>query len=189
MRKFLYLLAAMTLTLSGCSSSSGGDGGPQAGAATCTNDAQKQFVLDAMRDVYFWYTALPANVDLSQFATPEEFLTALISFSPINPLTNEPIDRFSFINSAEADAQFFGEGKFEGFGFSFRFEAADDLRFTRVFSGSPADLVGGFARGQRIIALDGRSIADIQANEGVGVVFGQSPLESQSAASTTSTSR
>lgn len=177
MRKFLYLLAAMTLTLSGCSSSSGGDGGPQAGTAACTNDAQKQFVLDAMRDVYFWYTALPANVDLSQFATPEELLTALISFSPINPLTNEPIDRFSFINSAEADAQFFGEGKFEGFGFSFRFEAADDLRFTRVFSGSPADLVGGFARGQRIIALDGRSIADIQANEGVGVVFGQSPLE------------
>ena len=177
MRKFLYLLAAMTLTLSGCSSSSGGDGGPQAGTATCTNDAQKQFVLDAMRDVYFWYTALPANVDLSQFATPEELLTALISFSPINPLTNEPIDRFSFINSAEADAQFFGEGKFEGFGFSFRFEAADDLRFTRVFSGSPADLVGGFARGQRIIALDGRSIADIQTNEGVGVVFGQSPLE------------
>lgn len=177
MRKFLYLLAAMTLTLSGCSSSSGGDGGPQAGTAACTNDAQKQFVLDAMRDVYFWYTALPANVDLSQFATPEELLTALISFSPINPLTDEPIDRFSFINSAEADAQFFGEGKFEGFGFSFRFEAADDVRFTRVFSGSPADLVGGFARGQRIIALDGRSIADIQANEGVGVVFGQSPLE------------
>lgn len=177
MRKFLYLLAAMTLTLSGCSSSSGGDGGPQAGTAACTNDAQKQFVLDAMRDVYFWYTALPANVDLSQFATPEELLTALISFSPVNPLTDEPIDRFSFINSAEADAQFFGEGKFEGFGFSFRFEAADDVRFTRVFSGSPADLVGGFARGQRIIALDGRSIADIQTNEGVGVVFGQSPLE------------
>lgn len=177
MRKFLYLLAAMTLTLSGCSSSSGGDGGPQAGTAACTNDAQKQFVLDAMRDIYFWYTALPANVDLSQFATPEELLTALISFSPINPLTDEPIDRFSFINSAEADAQFFGEGKFEGFGFSFRFEAADDVRFTRVFSGSPADLVGGFARGQRIIALDRRSIADIQANEGVGVVFGQSPLE------------
>lgn len=177
MRKFLYLLAAMTLTLSGCSSSSGGDGGPQAGTAACTNDAQKQFVLDAMRDVYFWYTALPANVDLSQFATPEELLASLISFSPINPLTDEPIDRFSFINSAEADAQFFGEGKFEGFGFSFRFEAADDVRFTRVFSGSPADLVGGFARGQRIIALDGRSIADIQTNEGVGVVFGQSPLE------------
>ena len=176
MRKFLYLLAAMTLTLSGCSSSGSGDGGPQVGSAACTNDAQKQFVLDAMLDVYFWYTALPANVDLSQFAAPEELLAFLISFSPINPLTGQPIDRFSFINSAEADAQFFGEGKFEGFGFSSRFEAADDLRFTRVFIGSPADLAG-FSRGQEIIALDGRSIADIQANEGLGVVFGQSPLE------------
>ncbi len=176
MRKFLYRLAAMTLTLAGCSASGSGDGGPLAGTTACTNDAQKQFVLDAMRDVYFWYTSLPANVDLSQFAAPEELLAFLISFSPINPLTDQPIDRFSFINSAEADAQFFGEGKFEGFGFSSRFEAADDLRFTRVFSGSPADLAG-FSRGQRIIALDGRSIADIQANEGVGVVFGQSPLE------------
>ncbi|MEE8345190.1 MAG: S41 family peptidase [Woeseiaceae bacterium] len=172
MRKFLYLLAAMTLTLSGCSSSSGGEGAP----VVCTNDAQKQFVLDTMLDVYFWYTALPANVDLSQFATPEELLASLISFSPINPLTDEPIDRFSFINSAEADAQFFGEGKFEGFGFSFRFEAADDLRFTRVFTSSPA-AQAGFERGHRILELNDRTIAEIQANEGVGVVFGQSPLK------------
>ena len=176
MRKMLYMLAAMTLTLSGCSSSGSGDGGPQVGTGACTNDAQKQFVLDAMRDVYFWYTALPANVDLSQFATPEDLLAFLISFSPIDPSTNQPIDRFSFINSAEADSQFFGEGKFEGFGFSSRFEAADDLRFTRVFSGSPA-AQAGFARGQRILELDGRTIAEIEANEGVGVVFGQTPLE------------
>ncbi len=35
----------------------------------------------------------------------------------------------------------------------------------------------GFQRGQRILELDGRTIAEIEANEGVGVVFGQSPLE------------
>ena len=168
MRKFLYLLAAMTLTLSGCSSSSGGDGGPQVGTPACTNDAQKQFVLDAMLDVYFWYTLLPTNVDLSQHASPEALLDFLISF--------QPIDRFSFINSAEADAQFFGEGKFEGFGFSSRFEAADDLRFTRVFTSSPA-AQAGFERGHRILELADRTIAEIQANEGVGVVFGQSPLK------------
>ena len=132
------------------------------------NEAQKQFVLDAMRDVYFWYTLLPANVDLSQHASPEALLAFLISF--------QPIDRFSFITSAEADSQFFGEGKFEGFGFSYRFEAADDIRFTRVFSLSPA-AQAGFARGQRILELDGRTIAEIEANEGVNAVFGQSPLE------------
>ncbi len=120
-----------------------------------------------MLDVYFWYTLLPANVDLSQHASPEALLAFLILF--------QPIDRFSFITSAEADSQFFGEGKFEGFGFSSRFEAADDLRFTRVFSLSPA-AQAGFARGQRILELDGRTIAEIEANEGVGVVFGRSPL-------------
>ena len=168
MRKILYMLIAMALTVAACSSSGSGGGGPQVGTAACENDAQKQFVLDAMRDIYFWYDVLPANVDLSQHASPEALLAFLISF--------QPLDDFSFITTAEADAQFFGEGKFEGFGFSSRYEAADDLRFTRVFSGSPA-AQAGFARGQQILELDGRTIAEIDANEGVGVVFGLSPLE------------
>jgi hypothetical protein len=167
MRKTLYMLAAMSMTLTACGSSGGGDGGPQVGTAACTNDAQKQFVYDAMLDVYFWYDLLPTNLDLSQFASPEALLADLI--------TAQPLDDFSFITSAEADAQFFGEGQFEGFGFSSRFEAADDLRFTRVFSDSPA-AQAGFARGQRILELDGRTIAEIEANEGLSVVFGQSPL-------------
>lgn len=168
MRKILYLLAVMTLTLSACSGSGSGGGGPVAGTAACTNDAQKQFVLDAMRDVYFWYELLPANVDLTQYASPEELLAYLISF--------QPLDSFSFITSESADSQFFGEGKFEGFGFSSRFEAADDLRFTRVFALSPA-AQAGFARGQRILELNGRTIAEIQANEGINAVFDLSPLE------------
>jgi C-terminal processing protease CtpA/Prc len=168
MRKFLYMLVAATLTFAGCSSSDGGGAGPQVGTPACENDAQKQFVLDVMRDIYFWYDLLPANVDLSQYASPEELLAFLITF--------QPLDNFSFITTAEADAQFFDEGQFEGFGFSTRFEAADDLRFTRVFSGSPAAMAG-FQRGQRILELDGRTIAEIEANEGVGVVFDQSPLE------------
>ena len=169
MCKTLYMFLAMTLTLSGCSSSGGdGAGGPQVGTPACTDDAQKQFVLDAMRDIYFWYDLLPASVDLSQYASPEELLAFLISF--------QPLDDFSFITTAAADAQFFGEGQYEGFGFSTRLEAADDLRFTRVFVSSPANQAG-FQRGQRILELDGRTIAEIEANEGLSVVFDQSPLE------------
>lgn len=168
MRKILYLLLAVSLTLAGCSGSDSSLAGPQVGAPGCTIDGQKQFVLDVMRDIYFWYDLLPANVDLSLYASPEALLAFLTSF--------QPIDDFSFINSAEADAQFFAEGQFEGFGFSSRFEAADDLRFTRIFSGSPADQAG-FQRGQRILELDGRTIAEIEVNEGVNVVFDQSPLQ------------
>ena len=172
MHKFLIVLTALIVT---ACSSSGGDGPPQIGDAACTNTGQKEFVLAAMRDWYLWNDRLPANVNIDAYATPEDLLAYLMTFSPDDG-SGEPIDIFSFINSAAADAQFFGEGKFEGFGFSSRFLAADDLRLTRVFSGSPA-AIGGLARGQRILELNGRTIAEIQAAEGIGAVFDTTPLD------------
>lgn len=151
--------------LAGCSTD---EGGTIVGDVACTNTGQKQFVLDAMRDVYLWYDLLPADVDIDDHTSPEALLAYLISF--------QPLDDFSFINTAAADSAFFGEGQFEGFGFSSQFVAADDLRFTRVFSDSPAN-AAGFERGQRIVELGGRTIAEIEAAEGVAAVFDQSPLE------------
>ena len=164
--KMKTMLLAALLTISGCSAS--GDDGTIVGDVSCSVTGQKQYVLDAMRDVYLWYDLLPASVDIDDYATPEELLAYLITF--------QPLDDFSFINTAAADSAFFGAGQFEGFGFSSRYVVAGDLRLTRVFSDSPANLAG-FERGQRIVALDGRTIAEIDANEGVGVVFDQSPLE------------
>ena len=137
MRKFLPTIAA--LLVAACSSGDGGSGGVP--VSSCSNDGQKQFVLDAMRAWYFWEDRLPANVDLGQFATPDDVLDYLASFSPDDG-SGQPVDRFSFINSAEADQQFFGEGRFEGFGFSSRYVASDDLRLTRVFVDSPANRAG-----------------------------------------------
>lgn len=167
MRNFLMLLLITILSACG---SSGGD-------TTCTNTSQKQFVLDNMRTWYFWNDLLPDQVDISQFASPEDLLLHLTTFSPDDGNGN-PIDRFSFINSAVADAQFFGEGKFEGFGFSSKFVDVDatDLRLTRVFTDSPA-FRAGLARGQRILELNGRTIVEINAAEGLGAVFGTTPLE------------
>jgi len=141
---------------------------PQVGTDACSIDGQKQFVLDAMRDVYYWNDLLPESVDLNAHATAEDLLEFLISF--------QPLDDFSYIDLAASDAQFFGEGQYEGFGFSSRFEAADDLRFLRVFASSPA-ATAGFQRGQRISMINGRTIADIEANEGVGALFALPTLE------------
>lgn len=174
MRTITSLLLITALAVTGCSSSDSAP--PQVGDPACTNDGQKQFVLDAMRDIYFWNTSLPATVDLSAHASPEALLEFLKSSSPVSSVTNNPVDRFSFINSAAADSAFFGEGKFEGFGFGSRFEAADDFRFTHVISGSPAEQAG-IERGHRVLMLDGRTIADIEANEGVGAMFDMDPLQ------------
>jgi len=171
MRALLCLSIIALLT--GCGSS--GSASAPSGDTQCSNDAQKQFVLDAMRTWYLWNDRIPAQVDINGYATPDDLLAFLMTFSPDDG-SGQPIDRFSFINSAAADQQFFGEGRFEGFGFSSRFLAADDLRLSRVFAGSPADM-GGLERGQRIVALNGRTIVEIQAAEGVSAVFGTSPLE------------
>ena len=131
-----------------------------------------------MFDWYYWNDLLPNTVAVGDYATPEDLLAFLTTFSPDDE-NGQPIDAvrgFSYIGSAEADAQFFGEGKFEGFGFSRRHLTADDIRLTRVFSGSPADL-GGLARGQRILELNGRTIAEIEAAEGLDAVFDTTPID------------
>lgn len=170
MRKLLVLLVAVFV--GACTSDDGGGNVP---ISSCSNDGQKQFIVDAMREWYFWNHLLPADVDISQFASPDDILDYLTTFSPDDG-TGQPIDRFSHINSAQADQAFFGEGRFEGFGFSSRFVAADDLRLTRVFLDSPA-YRAGLRRGQRILELDGRTIAEIEAAEGVGAVFALPTLE------------
>lgn len=166
---FSKLSVLVAFFLAGCSGSnnSGGSSLPT-GTNACTMDGQKQFVLDAMRDVYFWNDLLPTNVDLAAYPTPEALLEALIAV--------QPLDSFSFIDLLAADTQFFVAGQFEGFGFSSQFITPDDLRFLRVFAESPA-AIAGFARGQQIVLLNGRTIADIQSNEGVDGLFELSTLE------------
>lgn len=159
----ILILIAM---IAGCSES-GDSSIPQTGTNACNLDAQKQYVLDAMNDVYYWNDVLPTDVDTSLFATPEDLLAYLIEF--------QPLDGFSYIDSASADAQFFGAGQYEGYGFSSRYEAFGDLRLTRVFASSPA-AVAGLERGQQITMLNGRSIAEIDANEGTGTIFDQASV-------------
>jgi hypothetical protein len=168
MRALAIIAVVALFSASGCTLEDSGLFPPQVGTSSCSIDAQKQFVFDVMRDVYFWNVDLPATVDLAAYPTPEALLDYLISF--------QPLDQFSYIDLAAADARFFGAGEYEGFGFSTRFEASDELRITRVFESSPAD-VAGFARGQQILMLNGRAIAEIQANEGIDALFSMPTLE------------
>ena len=162
MRKSLVLIFTALLVVA-CGGSDGGGSVTQQPDA-CDINGQKQFVLDAMYDWYLWNDVLPAksSVNIGAYATPEALLDYLTSF--------QSLDNFSFINDADADAQFFGEGKYEGFGFSSQLLASDDLRFSRVFSDSPAG-AAGFARGDRVLTMNGRTVADIVANEGTGSFF------------------
>lgn len=168
MRKLLILLLAFGI--SGCSYNDDSND-----ELTCSNGDQKRFVLAASRDWYLWNDLLPDDVRRKDYDSPETLLAYLTTFSP-DFGTGQPVDRYSYIGSAFADAQFFGAGRYQGFGFSYRLEAADDARLTRVFSDSPAALAG-LARGQRIVALNGRTVAELQADEGLDAVLNTSPVD------------
>jgi len=164
------ILALAAALLVGCG---GSFAGPDS-AGECSNKAQKETVFAAMQYWYLWNDLLPTDVKISDFTTPEDLLAYLTTFSPVDG-SGHPVDVFSFINSAAADAQFFAEGKFQGFGFSRKDLGGNDIRLTRVFSASPAE-IGGLARGQQILQLNGRTIAQIEAAEGLDTVLSSTPL-------------
>ena len=163
MRKLICLIAFAGLTACGGGASDG---------TVCSNDEQKQYVLDALYDWYLWNDLLPANISIADYSSPEDLVFRVTTELGPKDSTGDPIDYFSSVGSAVADAQFFGEGKFEGFGFSWRFvdQAQTDFRITRKFAGSPAAL-GGLERGQQVLTLNSRSVADIATNEGIGAFF------------------
>jgi len=171
MRKLICLIAFAGLTACGGGASEGIAVAPPDTAA-CSNNDQKQFVLDALYDWYLWNDLLPAGINIADYSSPEELVFRVTTELGPQDSNGDPIDFFSSVGSAVADSQFFGEGKFEGFGFSWRFvdQAQTDFRITRTFSGSPADL-GGLGRGQQVLSLNARAVADIQAAEGVGAFF------------------
>ncbi|MCH8277616.1 MAG: hypothetical protein IIC12_01610 [Proteobacteria bacterium] len=174
MRRLLSFLIVASLTACG----DGGVDVPQTGTDACSINAQKQFVLDNLYAWYLWNDLLPPDINIANYATPEDLIFEVTrDFGPRDANGN-PLDRFSFINSIEADSQFFGEGKFEGFGFSFKIldQAGEDVRLTRVFSGSPAE-IGLLGRGQQFVSLNGTPIADFQSIDEISAVFDNTTVE------------
>jgi len=171
MRKLLVLLIAASLTA--CDSGSGMQG-PDT-PTQCSNDNQKAYVLDGLYYWYLWNDMLPPGIDIADYPSPEVLVQEVTrTYGPQKP-EGGPLDRFSSVRSAEADQQFFGEGKFEGFGFGWRMEGPD-MRFTRVFVSSPA-FAAGFGRGQTVLRIDGRTIAEINANEGINAALDNDTVE------------
>lgn len=172
MRNIVVLLLAVVLAA--CGGGSSGITGPAPGGDTgaCSNDEQKQIVLDNLYAWYLWNDLLPANLSIDDYTSPEQLVASVTTTFGPQDADGNPIDLFSSVGSLQADIEFFGEGRFEGFGFSWRFvdPASSEFRITRVFAGSPA-AGGGLDRGQRLLSLDGRTIEDIEAAEGVSAVF------------------
>jgi C-terminal processing protease CtpA/Prc len=172
MRKLigLFLIALLAGCDSGASSSAAPPD-PVVETGDCSNDDQKQFVLDNLYYWYLWNDLLPTDLSIANYDSPEQLITSVTrDFGPKDANGN-PLDLFSFVRSDQAEQEFL-EGRRELFGFSYRFidPGLTEFRIVRVFAGSPADN-GGLARGQRILTLNTRSVTEIAGNEGISAFF------------------
>ena len=176
--KAQFFLLGLFAVVAGCSSGSGSGSSVQDRIALlCTIDQQKEAVADLMQEWYLFNDEIEqqqnyATLDSSQFATPEALLASLL-YRP------DRFDRnFSFLTTVEVDQQFFGAGQFVGFGFGSKFADSPmntDLRLTQIITGSPAESAG-LARGQQVLTIDGRPIAEIVQAEGLSAALGPDEL-------------
>ncbi len=157
MRSISFLFVFLFLAACGGGDSSIVDAPPQ--PTSCSNDEQKAFVLGAMYDWYLWNDQLPPNISIDDYASPEALAVEVAAEYGPQDASNNPIDRWSRVGSAQADQQYFDEGQYEGFGFRSRFEGTD-LRVVSVYADSPVG-PAGLERGQTILSLNGTAPADI----------------------------
>jgi C-terminal processing protease CtpA/Prc len=80
---------------------------------------------------------------------------------------------FSYLTSPAAEERFLANGTYFGFGFMLDDRSEGELWLRGVFEGSPA-AAAGLERGDQILEIDGRSIAELEAGSGVGEALGPS---------------
>ncbi|MEO0425233.1 MAG: S41 family peptidase [Pseudomonadota bacterium] len=164
------MLASVIATTCLAACGGGGANAPapdvDAQAGSCSNDEQKQFVLDVMQDIYFWVDDLDSNINIDAFDSPEALLEELVSV--------QPLDRFSFIGSAAADDAFFSDSQFIGVGLGLS-TRGDQVFITQVFGDGPAAATG-LGRGDELLRINGIDVADALAGDGIGAAFGDDEI-------------
>src|SRR4051794_12263744 len=121
---------------------------------SCAPLLQTVFVRDTLSDFYLWYRELP-EPKVTEFRSPEAYLEA-VRYKPLD-------STFSYIPPRAANDAFYSASQFVGFGFSTSL-IGGELRLTEVFPSSPAQ-EAGLARGDRLLEIDGRSVAAIVATD------------------------
>jgi C-terminal peptidase prc len=134
---------------------------PVEAQASCSVPSQNRWVRDALVDLYYWNRELP-NLNPAPFPSPQAYLEA-VRYKPLDAT-------YSYIaNRAEQDA-LFSTSQFIGLGMSTPFDGVE-LRVSEVYPESPA-AEAGLRRGDRILAVNGRTVADLAAAGELGTAFG-----------------
>jgi carboxyl-terminal processing protease len=132
-------------------------------AEECTDPlVLNQWVLDVMQEYYLWNDIMPTDIAPGDFATPEEYVVALRS---------EP-DRWTRVSDKVLSNALFMEGKFIGLGYKTERLEDNSIRISFVSDNSPAS-AQGLVRGDRILEVQGYTIAELDEGDLWGSVYGE----------------
>jgi len=136
----------------------------QTGPASCSVVGQNLYVRDILSDYYYWYQFLPGTnvVNPTTFSSPEAYLEA-VRYRPID-------NYYSYIQAAAANDAFYSDSQVIKYGFTNQVSATD-IRVLEVWPGSPGE-EAGLQRGDRIVEVNGTSVATHVANNTLSAAFG-----------------
>jgi carboxyl-terminal processing protease len=135
---------------------------PAAAQNDCSALGKNSLVRDTLRDIYLWYRQLP-DLDPTLAASPEAYLEA-VRYRPLD-------SSFSYVTDRVSNDALYSDSQAVAFGFLTRLVSEDDYRVVLVYSESPA-AAAGLARGDRILAVGGRTVAELIATGELGSAFG-----------------
>jgi hypothetical protein len=129
-------------------------------SATCTTDAQKDWLRSYMQDQYLWSGASPNPAPAGYASVPNYFAALLYPGDSVNGV---PADKWSYISDAASYTQFFTDGQTLGYGlFVNGLELKLPLKVRFIEAQSPA-ASQGLTRGDQILTVNGRTAADLIA--------------------------
>lgn len=138
----------------------------QTAPTSCTTVGQNLWVRDQMNTYYYWYQFIPPALNAANYESPEAYLEAA-RYRPLDTY-------FSFITSAASNDAFYSDSQFIGYGFGNQ-TSATDIRVLQVYDNSPAS-EAGLSRGDRIVTVNGQSVASMVANNTIGSAFGAAEI-------------
>ncbi len=139
--------------------------GAQQSPSSCTAAGENLWMRDVMTDLYLWYREMPP-VNPTRYASPEDYLEA-VRYWPLD-------SHFSYITDRASNDALFSDSQFVGVGLSTS-TTGTDMRVSEVYPDSPAS-EAGLARGDRIAAINGRTIAELVAAGALGSAFGPAEI-------------
>lgn len=155
----VFVLLTLSLAIAGAAAPAAAQG------RSCSTLRQNVYVRSVMTDDYLWYREVP-QVSLSAYASPQAYLDA-VRYRPLD-------QTFSFITSRQANDAFYSDSQYIGLGFSTSLNGSE-LRVMEVYPGSPAH-ENHFARGARILQINGRAVAELVSSGEIGGAFGASEI-------------